>query len=236
VQETSLVQFGTYSVKWANSQVSVENGFVMQAAPPYHKGQPFVRAKVNVYTSVSASVTLVLCDATGAELTGMGFAATRVSSTASGWRTITLTAGSPSSALAAQGPCIRVVVQHGSAVDTVLDAAMLTIDEALPANFCIGSGRAAAWVAANNYLVAVAPGTRRYVFGIADLHTILPADYPDDAITVGGMARIRDVDLGVSTTQRIMELTDDHIDPARSLVTLARYTPTLTARLVEANF
>lgn len=233
VEETSTVEYGTSSLRWTRSQVLTDNGFYSSTAPPFWKGTFRVRLRVRVWTSATAAVTLALVNSAGALLGGAGFTATSVSSNVTGWATLSLDCGTNTTPLTTEGLGIRVTINTSPATDIILDAAMMTVDQALPTNWTVGSGLCNAWVAGNQHLLDRAPPANRYEFTVADLQAIDPDGYPYDALALGATATVRDTVLDVTTQQRIVELHDDWRNPGRSRIALARVAPTITSTLVQ---
>ena len=89
------------------------------------------------------------------------------------------------------------------------------------ASMVVGSEPAFSLAAANRYLrlYSVAPVAYRVAF--ADLQSWDATAFPYDTVTLGATANVRDTDLSIITSGRIIELTRDRRNPLASAVTVA---------------
>lgn len=74
-----------------------------------------------------------------------------------------------------------------------------------------------------------------YDVDLLDLYTLDDAEYPFDALTLGGNLRIDDRDIGVVSVQRIISLMTDYLQPGATRVMLGNRTRGLAEYLAEQN-
>lgn len=228
VEETTLVQHGFSSIKWASSDTaSNKNGLVFVHG--YHfPGTRTFRVRANVYTSggVARSVFVAITDATGANIAAFGTVET--TSSVAGWREVEVSVtGNPTT----NPVCVRIACAGNAAFDCVVDAVLLTVDEALPNTFYAGFGRNKAWLAGLDHLFFRSSPPPRYDFTFADLAAWSPTDFSYDVIDIGWSVRVRDTDLDITVTPRVIEIARDYKNPLQSRLVLASEADTVSARL-----
>jgi hypothetical protein len=93
------------------------------------------------------------------------------------------------------------------------------------------SGGTALWQRANVALAAISDVVTGYSVTLADLARLDDSDWSDEPLTVGGNVEIVDADLAVTTTQRVVELEQDLLNPLNAAVQLATAETQLTKTL-----
>lgn len=98
------------------------------------------------------------------------------------------------------------------------------------------SGANALWQRANVVLAAVSDVVTGYTVQLADLARLDDSAWSDEPLTLGGYLEIVDSDLSVTTTQRVVELTQDLLNPLSASVQLATPETLLTKMLAGGSF
>lgn len=104
--------------------------------------------------------------------------------------------------------------------DMYADSVQATFSKT-PVDFREGSNATRLFTLANRYLTLHGSETVSYTMTFADLTAWDPVAFPYDTITLGGTVRVRDTDLDITTTGRVVELTRDLRNPLASAVTVA---------------
>jgi hypothetical protein len=97
--------------------------------------------------------------------------------------------------------------------------------------FIIGSRPAQLWAAGHRYLTAYSTPPTTYQVSFADLGAWDPTAFPYDNVTLGATANVRDTDLNVTTSERIIEVTRDRRNPLASQFTVSTRPPDLVSTL-----
>jgi hypothetical protein len=93
--------------------------------------------------------------------------------------------------------------------------------------YIAGSDPSELHAAGNLALSTYSVGSASYVVSFADLGAWDPAAFPYDIVTLGAMANVRDTDLDITASYRIVEITRDHRNPLASRFTVSTRTPDL---------
>jgi hypothetical protein len=101
-----------------------------------------------------------------------------------------------------------------------LDSAQVTLSTSARA-FTEGSNATRLLTLANQYLTAYSTVPAAYSVQFADLEGWDPTSFPYDAVTLGGTANVRDTDLGITTSGRMVDITKDWRNPLASAITVA---------------
>lgn len=89
----------------------------------------------------------------------------------------------------------------------------------------------ALWQRANVALASMSDVVTGYTLSLADLARLDDTAWSDEPLTLGGNLEIVDADLGVTTTQRVVELEQDLLNPLRAAVQLSTPETLLTRTL-----
>ncbi len=114
--------------------------------------------------------------------------------------------------------------------DCYVDSVQLTLTDAAR-DFVEGSNPTRLLTFANKYLLAYSDTPVAYQIQFGDLQAWDPEGWSDDEVSLGMTARVRDVDLDITTSARVRELTRNHIAPLTSAVTVANRPPDLISLL-----
>lgn len=117
--------------------------------------------------------------------------------------------------------------------DTYVDSAQITWGAAQSA-WAQGSNPSLAWTRANMALVENSTIPTRFTLTVADLERWAPGDFPYDRLEIGAVLQITETELGITQTARILEITRDFKDSARTSLVLERQARTLTGSLARA--
>lgn len=118
---------------------------------------------------------------------------------------------------------------HTSYVDAV------ALGEAdVPISDVLFSGAIPMWQRANTLLSAISSPVSGYKTRIADLARIDDSPWGDEPIVLGGSWEVVDSDLGDTTTQRVMEVEQDLLNPLAAEVQLQTPDPLLTNAIVAS--
>lgn len=114
--------------------------------------------------------------------------------------------------------------------DCYVDSVQLTLTNAAR-DFVEGSNPTRLLTFANKYLLAYSDTPVAYQIQFGDLQAWDPEGWSDDEVSLGMTASVRDVDLDITTSARVRELTRNHITPLTSAVTVANRPPDLISLL-----
>ena len=178
-------------------------------------------AKVAVYR-VSGGLQAVLFNQAGVSLGLVSLAATV------GWQELTFDGAGIGAATG-----LYLQVQSTGVAECYVDSAQISVG-ATQGTWTLGSGPASLYRRALVYLEDNAFEPTTYTLTVADLTRWSPADWPYDALVLGGTIRVTDTELGITTSSRITEITRDYQDPMRTTLVLQRVTRTLTTTLAAA--
>ena len=103
--------------------------------------------------------------------------------------------------------------------------------DASPTTDVVFSGGNALWQRANVALAAISDIVTGYTVALADLARLDDTAWSDEPLTLGGNLEIVDSDLSVTTTQRVVDLEQDLLNPLRAAVQLATPETLLTKTL-----
>lgn len=87
--------------------------------------------------------------------------------------------------------------------------------------FIVGSQPAFMLAAANRYLRLYSDPPAAYQVSFADLQAWDPASFPYDTVALGATAAVRDTDLDITTSARVVELSRDRRRPMASTITVS---------------
>lgn len=101
----------------------------------------------------------------------------------------------------------------------------------VPIEDVLFNGGIAMWQRANVLLNAISSPVAGYNVQLADLARLENSDWSDEPLVLGGNLEIVDSDLSVTTTQRVVEMTQDLLAPLNTSVQLQTAEPLLTTAL-----
>ena len=104
--------------------------------------------------------------------------------------------------------------------DVYVDAMQITFAAAAAA-FTEGSNPSRLWTFANRYLTKYSTIPATYHITFADLGQLDPTSFPYDAVALGQTANVRDTDLGLTVSARVVELRRDWKAPLASSLTVS---------------
>lgn len=127
---------------------------------------------------------------------------------------------------------IRIVQDGAGTADFYVDAGQISQFSAQEP-FIEGSGGTVLWQAANEELLRSADPGVRYDIDIIDLHRRDPGVFPNDTLLVGGPVSVRDDQLGLVASTRVLTLERNLLVAGESAVVLSNRPEDLTDALVR---
>lgn len=224
-EESSLTLYGVRSAKVVVSQpgaASTANVILTSRSlslPPSATARDLT-ASVWIYVDKSLSTGTpngTFFVETAAASGNIGYA----SVTTQTWTRINVTA----SGVNGSGRNVAVRYQAGSSaaqgLTYYIGAAMLEELSSAQTEFVPGSDPAFLHAAGNRALVAYATPPASYNVSFSDLGAWDAAAFPYDNVALGATANVRDTDLGVTTSERIVEVMRDRRNPLASQLTVS---------------
>jgi hypothetical protein len=232
-EDTSRYYFGARSAKMtfvapggvlANARLTTATKVV----PPSATSRTFVASAWvyadNAATSFSNTPTIRL------SLGGTNTDTSWASLTANAWNRLEVSATTTGASIAAY---VEIRMGSSAAATIVINLGGMLIEElsSPQTSMVIGSDPAFALAAANRWLGIYASPPTAYQVNFADLGAWDAAAFPYDIVTLGAMANVRDTDLDLTASYRIVEITRDHRNPLASRITVSTRTPDLITSL-----
>ncbi len=120
---------------------------------------------------------------------------------------------------------------NGYAYHTSYFGPMTLSESDVPIEDVLYSGGIAMWQRANTLLSTISQPIAGYDVELADLARIDGSDWNAEPLVVGGTIEVTDTDLSVTTSQRVVELEQDLLNPLNARVQLQTPEPLLTSAL-----
>lgn len=124
---------------------------------------------------------------------------------------------------------------NGYAYHTSYFGPMTLSESDVPIEDVLYNGGLAMWQRANTLLATISTPVAGYQLALADLARIDDSDWSDEPLVLGGSLELIDTDLSITTTQRIVELTQNLLAPLDATVQLQTAEPLLTSAIAGSS-